>query len=186
MYQPSSFRGLESSADLALKLIALAARHLPTARSSTKTLGLIGFGADARELALRAQRGFGMEILVYNPTLVPQVDLDGTGAVQVPLSDLLQRSDVISLHCRARNAGPLMTGARLDQMKAEAVLINASDRALIDEGALAQSLMFDTITGAALAVAPGEGLHPMLAQCDTLLTLTASDRDQPKAHHRVA
>lgn len=175
MFHPTSFPRTAGSADLAVRLMAKAARGLPAPSNATKTLGLIGFDAEAQELALRAHHGFGMTILIHDAAPVPQALLDQTGAVQVSdLSGILPLCDVVSLHAMAQ---PAMTGARLDQMKPDALLINATDRGLVDENALAQSLMFETLAGAALAVVPGHDLHPMLAQCDTLVTLDAPGLD---------
>lgn len=186
MLQLKSFQRRPNAADRAVALMGRAARHLQLAQSSTKTLGVVGFDADVQDLALRAHRGFGMAILVHSHAPVAKALLDRSNAVQVPLEDLLSRSDIVSLHAAPDDARPLMSGTRLDQMKPDAVLINAAEAELIDECALAQSLMFDTIAGAALAVSPCQILHPMLAQCDTLVTMTAPSLNRPRSHPRVA
>ncbi|GAB5447634.1 NAD(P)-dependent oxidoreductase [Gymnodinialimonas sp.] len=171
MFLPKFFPAPLGSSDLALKLIGLAARHLRPAQSSEQILGIVGFDEAACDLALRAHRGFGMQVLVQSATPVAKDVLALFDGVQVPFDELLFQADVVSLHSAPCAMRPVMTGARLDLMKPDAILISATDRALVDEDALAQSLMFDTIAGAAITMAPDQTLHPMLAQCDTLVTL---------------
>ena len=63
---------------------------------SGKTLGLLGFGAIARHVARRAA-AFDMEIIAHDP-FIPADDPSWKQAERVSFNDLLQRSDVISVH----------------------------------------------------------------------------------------
>ncbi|MEM6760304.1 MAG: D-glycerate dehydrogenase [Pseudomonadota bacterium] len=184
----------ECTADLAMTLMLMVARragdgerelraghwdgwrptHLVGTKVSGKTLGIVGFGRIGQEMARRAHFGFGMRILVHNRSTVPADVLAHFGAQQVAaLDDMLPACDFVSLHCPggAENAR-MINSRRLDLMKEDAFLINTARGEVVDEAALAQALMFDTIGGAALDVFESEPrINPMLAQCDNLVML---------------
>ena len=148
--------------------------HLLGTKVSGKTLGIIGFGRIGQEVARRAHHGFGMEVLVYNRSAVPTDRLATLGARQVgSIDELLPRCDFVSLHCPG---GPetrhLINGRRLDLMKPGAFLINTARGEVVDEFALTQALMFETIGGAALDVFDGEPrINPTLAECANAVIL---------------
>ena len=148
--------------------------HLAGTKVSGKTLGIIGFGRIGQEMAKRAHFGFGMKIVVQNRSAVRPEILQQFNAVQVPsIEDLLPQCDFVSLHCPGgvENA-KMIDGRRLDLMKPDAFLINTARGEVVDEAALAQALMFDTIGGAALDVFEREpAVNPTLAQCDNLMML---------------
>ena len=148
--------------------------HMVGTKVSGKTLGIVGFGRIGREVARRAHFGFGMKILVLNRSPVSAETLKEFGATQVAsIEDLLPDCDFVSLHCPggSRNAR-MIDAARLDLMKPGAFLINTARGEIVDEHALAQALMFDSIGGAALDVFEREPhINPMLAQCDNLVML---------------
>lgn len=184
----------ECTADLAMTLMLMVARragegerelragdwtgwrptHLVGTKVSGKTLGIIGFGRIGREMARRAHHGFGMDIVVYNRSPVAADVLAAFGARQVDSIDaMLPLCDFVSLHCPggAENKN-LINGRRLDLMKPDAFLINTARGEVVDEFALTQALMFETIGGAALDVFDREPrINPMLAQCDNLVML---------------
>ncbi|MEP9368434.1 hydroxyacid dehydrogenase [Xanthobacter sp. VNH20] len=126
---------------------------------SGKRLGLIGFGAIARETAQRA-RALGMEVVAFDPFVA--ADDPAWRVLDVApqaLDDLLAQSDAISLHvpltAQTRN---LINAAALDRMKAGAVLINAARGGVVDEAALAVALRRGAIGGAMLDVFETEPL----------------------------
>ena len=184
----------ECTADLAMTLLLMVARragegerelraggwtgwrptHLVGTKVSGKTLGIIGFGRIGQEMARRAHHGFGMKILVQNrSTLSPDL-LKQFNATQIETVDeLLPHCDFVSLHCPGGAANRhLINGRRLDLMKPDAFVINTARGEVVDEHALVQSLMFDTIGGAALDVFDGEPrISPDLLQCDNLVML---------------
>ncbi len=184
----------ECTADLAMTLMLMVARragdgerevragdwsgwrptHLIGTKVSGKTLGIIGFGRIGQQMARRAHHGFGMEIVVFNRSKVDSKILAQLNARQVDtIEDLLPQSDFVSLHCPggAENRN-MINSTRLDLMKPDAFLINTARGEVVDEHALAQALMFDTIGGAALDVFDAEPrVNPMLAQCDNLVML---------------
>lgn len=184
----------ECTADLAMTLMLMVARragegerevragnwtgwrptHLVGRKVSGKVLGIIGFGRIGQEMARRAHHGFGMEIVVYNRSPVPAEILARYNARQTDtVEDLLPLCDYVSLHCPggAKNRD-MINATRLNLMKPEAYLINTSRGEVVNELALTQALMFDTIGGAALDVFEGEPrINPDLAQCDNLVML---------------
>ncbi len=184
----------ECTADLAMTLMLMVARragdgerelragawsgwrptHLIGTKVSGKTLGIVGFGRIGQQMARRAHHGFGMEIVVFNRSRVDPNILGQFNARQVEtIEDLLPQSDFVSLHCPggAENRN-MINSARLDLMKPDAFLINTARGEVVNEHALAQALMFDTIGGAALDVFDAEPrINPMLAYCDNLVML---------------
>lgn len=129
-----------------------------------KTLGIVGFGVIGRETARRAAAGFGMNVLVFSPS-VPDDALEGF-ARAASIEELLQRSDVVSLHVKLSPATRnLVSAERLALMKPQAILVNTARGAAVDEAALAAALRAGKIFGAGIDVfsaePPPEG-HPLL------------------------
>lgn len=124
---------------------------------SGKTLGLIGFGAIARETATSAA-ALGMNIIAFDP-LVAQDDPAWTTVRRGTLDQVLQISDVVSLHVPLTDdTRHLINKESLNLMKSSAVLINAARGGVVDERALANSLKDDALAGAALDVFETEPL----------------------------
>jgi phosphoglycerate dehydrogenase-like enzyme len=110
-----------------------------------KTLGIIGFGRIGKEVAVRAA-AFGMSIQYYDVVRVE-------GHRYCPLNELLQTSDVVTLHCplTAETRG-LLDRTRIGLMKPKAILINTARGGIIDESALHQALVEGRLAGAGLDV----------------------------------
>lgn len=119
-----------------------------------KTLGLIGFGRIGQSTARKAHHGFGMKILYYSRKRAsPEVESGTGGQHCADLSDLLERSDFVSLHCPGgAETRHLLNAARLDRMKRTAFLINTARGEVVDELALAEALRNRVIAGAGLDV----------------------------------
>ncbi|WP_321945296.1 NAD(P)-dependent oxidoreductase [Paraburkholderia sp. J10-1] len=115
-----------------------------------KTLGIIGNGVIARRLAELA-RGLGMKVLFYDKG----GEFSGTGFV--PLEQVLTCSDVLSVNVPLTDETRNMLGAReLAQMKRDAILINTARGGIVNEAALIDALLNETIGGAALDVLVNE------------------------------
>jgi D-3-phosphoglycerate dehydrogenase len=131
-----------------------------------KTLGLIGFGAIGREVAVRAV-ALGMDVLVYDP--FSTVDLPGAQAVDLPV--LLRDAHVVSLHCAVTpETDGLINAERIAEMRDGAYLVNTARGELVDEDALYEALKSGKLAGAASDVfrrEPPEG-SPLLT-CDNFL-----------------
>lgn len=122
-----------------------------------RTMGLVGLGAIAREVAWRAQ-AFGMTVLAYDPMLAADHPAWQT-ARSVPLDALLATSDVVSLHVPLTEATrDIIDAARIAAMKPDAILINAARGGVVDEAALATALREKRLGGAALDVFAEEPL----------------------------
>jgi (S)-sulfolactate dehydrogenase len=124
---------------------------------SGKAMGLLGFGAIAREVARRA-RALGMEVLAHDPH-VPEADPAWSLARSVTLAELLATADVASLHVPLNAATRRMIGpGEIAAMKPDAALINAARGGVVDEEALAAALREGRLGGAALDVFETEPL----------------------------
>jgi glycerate dehydrogenase len=126
-----------------------------------KTLGIIGHGALGREVA-RLAEAFGMRVLVAQSLRADA----GVESGRVPLGELLEASDVISLHCPLSETTQGLVDARfLAAMKPGALLINTARGGLVDPGALRAALCAGRLGGAALDVLdrePPPADHPLL------------------------
>lgn len=122
-----------------------------------KSLGLIGFGAIARDTARLAQ-GLGMKILAHDP-FVNENDSGLSGVNLMSFDEVLEQSDVISLHVPlAADTWHLIDGEAISRMKPHAILINAARGGVVDEKALSATLKSGRLAGAALDVFETEPL----------------------------
>lgn len=123
-----------------------------------KVLGLIGYGAIARQTARRAE-ALGMKVVGFDP-FVPAEDPAWKDVQRAgELDDLLSRSDVVSLHVPLTDGTRhLIDSAALAKMKEGSVLINAARGGVVDEPALAEALRSGRLFGAALDVFENEPL----------------------------
>lgn len=130
---------------------------------SGHVMGLVGFGAIAREVAMRAQM-LGMEVVAYDP-YCPANDPAWQLARNTSLEGVLDLADVISLHTPL-NEGTrhLINAQTLARMKSSSVVINAARGGVIDETALAAALHGGNLAGAALDVFETEPLTAEAAQ----------------------
>jgi (S)-sulfolactate dehydrogenase len=126
---------------------------------SGATLGLVGFGGIAREVAQRA-RVLGLEVIASDPQIAHDDPCwSDHDAAPVALGDLLGRADVVSLHVPLTEATRhLIDAAALARMKPEAVLINSARGGVVDDAALAEALRAGRLRGAALDVFEQEPL----------------------------
>lgn len=142
-------------------------------RLAGQSLGLVGFGRIGQAVARRAS-GFGMTILAADPR-VPDEAVRRHGAEPVDFDALLERADIVSLHCNldATNRG-LMNRAAFAKMKKRPRLINVARGGLVVEADLVAALDAGQVTGAALDVlaedSPDLGHHPLVGRRDVLLT----------------
>lgn len=117
-----------------------------------KTLGVVGAGNIGRAVIRIAQ---AMEMQILATAHRPRQDEDGIR--YVPLDELLEKSDFVSLHCPLTAETRHMIGAQqLARMKPTAFLINTARGALIDEPALISALQNGQIAGAGLDVQESE------------------------------
>jgi lactate dehydrogenase-like 2-hydroxyacid dehydrogenase len=119
--------------------------------SAGAVLGIVGLGRIGLAVARRAH-AFGMSLLASGGK-VGSPEARALGVVPVELGELLERADVVSLHCPLTPATRGMIGAaELARMKPGAILVNTARGPLVDEEALAHALGEGLIGGAALDV----------------------------------
>lgn len=123
-----------------------------------KTAGIVGTGRIARAL-ISILKGFGMEILAYDP--YPDEEYAITANINyVPLDELYQRSDVISLHCPLTDRTRYMiNGVAIGRMKTGVMLINTGRGGLINTEALIDGLKQRKIGSAGLDVYEEEAAY---------------------------
>lgn len=118
-----------------------------------KTVGLVGFGRIARQVARRLH-GFDVRVLVETP----RPDFSVAGVTFSTLPELLAASDVVSLHAPL---GPetrhLLNAGTLALLKPGAVVVNTARGGLVDDAALLAALEAGRLGGAGLDVFEAEG-----------------------------
>ena len=121
-----------------------------------KTLGIIGMGRIGRALARRAVAS-GMNVIYYNRTRLDIATELQYGATFVSFNNLIQQSDVISLHCPLTDDTHHLIGENeFSNMKDGIYIINTARGAVIDERALVLNLSNGKIGGAGLDVFEAE------------------------------
>lgn len=157
------------------------ARHHPGVhRLAGQTLGLVGFGASAQAVALRAAP-FGLRLMAWVRNSEKYRDVARQMNVELVSFDrLLTESDFVSIHLPlCDETHHLLTAERLALLKPTAVLINTARGAIVDEAALVEALRQKRIGGAALdvfeqidvfAMAGTPAVHPLLELDNVILT----------------
>ncbi|HSP48068.1 MAG TPA: phosphoglycerate dehydrogenase [Clostridiaceae bacterium] len=138
-----------------------------------KTLGLVGFGAIAKNVARRA-KGFSMKVYAYDPfqESVPEEFRDFVSLVD--FDTLLAESDVISIHVPlTAETNGLFDYDTICRMKKESILVNTGRGGIISEEDLYQALVEGRILGAALDVTEKEPIdsgNPLLTLENVVIT----------------
>ena len=127
----------------------------PQMELAGKTIGIIGFGRIGRAVG-KIARAFGMKVLAYNRSRCAEGEAIGE---YVSLEELLQRSDIVSLHCplTAENRH-MINQDTIDKMKDGAILLNTARGPLVEEQSLCDALSSGKLRFAALDVAAVEPL----------------------------
>lgn len=111
-----------------------------------KTLGVIGTGKIGRTFA-EICRGMGMDVIAYDPRPSDKK------LEYVPLEELFERSDVISLHCPLTSETyHIINSYSLRLVKDKVIILNTSRGALIDTEALIEAIKIGKVGGAGLDV----------------------------------
>jgi glyoxylate reductase len=158
----------DTTADLAFALLLAVARRLPQGEAEVRegrwgpwmpahglgadvagaTLGIVGHGRIGRAMARRGA-GFGMDVI------------HSSRSSGVPLDELLERADFVSLHTPLTPDTRHLIGApQLARMKPSAFLINTARGGVVDQDALRAALIGGEIAGAGLDVTDPEPLPP--------------------------
>ncbi|MFL5255175.1 MAG: NAD(P)-dependent oxidoreductase [Rhodopila sp.] len=112
-----------------------------------KTIGLLGFGGIAAEVA-RIASGSGMRVLAWNRT-----SKSAPGVTFVDLDTLLAESQVLSVHLLLTDeTRGFLSGERLAKLRPGAILVNTARAALVDKEAMVGALRSGHLRHAALDV----------------------------------
>lgn len=168
--------GSTAPVELTWALILGLARHLVTENNalrhngpwqstvgtglSGKRLGLLGLGKIGQKVALIAQ-AFGMDVSAWSQNLTAERAAEHGVELAASKEALLKTSDVVSVHLvlSERTRG-LLGATELALMKPDALLINTSRAAIVDQPALLHALQTGQIAGAGLDVFETEPLPP--------------------------
>ena len=149
-----------------------------------KTLGLIGFGGIAAEVA-RIALGSGMRVIAWNRTPKKSSKVEF-----VELDELLTESDVISLHLLLNDeTRGFVSRACVEAMKPGVILINTARGALVDEEAMIEALKSDRIRHAGLDVFNVEPLpadHPLTKLPNVTLSAHSAFRTPEASENLIA
>jgi D-3-phosphoglycerate dehydrogenase / 2-oxoglutarate reductase len=143
----------------------------PMFRLSGLTLGLVGFGNIARQVALRAA-AFRMRVMFSDPFVQDgQLDIPGK---KMALNDLLGESDFVSLHPPLTvETRKMINDDAFSRMRPTAFLINCSRGPIVDTDALCRALNAKKIAGCALDTTDPEPLpesHPLRERENAIIT----------------
>ena len=138
-----------------------------------KTLGLIGFGAIARNVARRAA-GFSMNVLAYDP-FVKEIPKEFSGFVTLcDFDTALCKSDIVSIHVPlTAETRDMFNRDTLPRMKKDAVLVNTGRGGIVNEGDLYACMKAGHLLGAALDVTASEPVekdNPLLSLDNVVIT----------------
>ena len=137
-----------------------------------KKLGIAGYGAIGREVAVRA-KAFGMEILAYDP-YIPKEKIETDGVQAVDLDTMLSQSDMISIHLPVLpQTKGIVNKDWFSKMKSTAYVINTARAAVIDQKDFVEALQNKQIAGAAIDVywkEPVPANHPLLKMRNVVCT----------------
>jgi glyoxylate reductase len=161
-----------TTADLTFSLILTAARNIANADRHVRngnwkfgwtpdlflgydvhgsTLGIIGLGEIGILVAKRA-RGFDMKVIYYSKTRKRKIESE-LDITYVPLEELLQRSDFVSIHVSLnKDSFHMIDKSKIKLMKKTAFIINTSRGKIINQQDLVRAIRNKTIAGAGLDV----------------------------------
>lgn len=170
-----------TTAEHAISLMTSLARQIPQATASLRAgrwekskfkgkelfdqvLGVVGLGNIGSIVADRA-RGLRMRVIAFDP-LVSEERAQRLGVDLVPLDELFERADVITIHVPiTKETRGLIGREAFEKMKRGVLLVNAARGGIVDEEALAWAIDEEIVAGAALDVfgtEPPPADHPLL------------------------
>jgi len=131
-----------------------------------RTVGIVGLGRIGRRLT-ELLKPFEVTVLASDRAPDERVAAE-LGATYVELGELLERSDIVTLHVPGM-ARPLIGADELARMQPHALLVNASRGGLVDEEALAAALREERLAGAYVDTFVDEPYSGPLAQFEQVL-----------------
>ncbi len=144
---------------------------LPLTELTGKRMGVVGHGRIGRRVGELAH-AFGMNVLAHSRRQVDSPDYDGFAWAELP--ELVEQSDVISLHCPLTDeTRGLFDRRMLSKCRSTAVLINASRGPLVVEQDLADALAAGSLRAAGVDVVSSEPIasdNPLLSAPNCFIT----------------
>jgi glyoxylate reductase len=134
-----------------------------------KTLGVIGMGRIGSMVATIA-KGFGMKVFYNKRTRDPELE-EKLGVMYATLDELLQMSDIVSLHVPgSADTRHMINAQSLSKMKQGSYLVNTARGFCVDEHALVESLRDGKLAGAGLDVFDNEpNVNPELINMENVI-----------------
>lgn len=132
---------------------------------SGNTLGVVGLGHIGLALARHAVHGFGMQVVYTGPRKKPDAESE-LNARYVSLEELLQTSDVVSIHSPGALTQGLIGSEQLNMMQSHAILINLAAPGVVDGEALYKALSSGSIRAASMDGKYNDELHTKLRKLD--------------------
>ena len=135
-----------------------------------KTVGIVGMGRIGQAFARRAIAS-GMNVIYFNRTrLTDEIEIKYS-CQRVSFEDLLERSDVVSLHCPLTDeTHHLLNEAAMIRMKLGAIVLNTARGPIVDEKMLVKYLQNGKLGGAGLDVFEAEPfITPELLALDNVV-----------------
>jgi len=206
--EPQRDRFVHATPELAWGLVLSVARNIPIEDRNLRrggwqsrtgmmlaghTLGLLGLGNTGRIVA-RYGQAFGMKVIAWSQNLSVE-RATAAGVAAVDRASLFADSDILSIHLQLSERTRHLVGAKeIALMKRDAILVNTSRGAIVDEAALVAALEEGRLGGAGLDVFETEPIpadHPLLRLPKVTLTphvgystpqiLASFYRDMPEA-----
>ena len=182
----------EATADIAMSLILMATRRLGEGERVIRSqqpwqwgmFYMLGMGLQGRQLGIvgmgqigiataRRAKAFGMSIAYTRRSPLEDHVIQELGAKFMTMDELIETSDVLSLHCPYSPATHhLISENQLARMKSSAYLINTARGPIVNEAALVDALKSGEIAGAGLDVFENEpAVHPGLLELDNAVLI---------------
>ena len=174
-------------ADLTIGLVLSLARSIPQVDAAVRTgdasrrvgleldgatLGIVGLGSIGKEVAVRA-RAFGMRVVARSPTRAREFARENDVEL-LGFNELLSSSDYLTLSVPLNSSTrDLIGGEEMEAMPRGSYIINAARGGIVDESALASSLLSGHLAGAGLDVFADEPVdknHPLLSIENVVVT----------------
>jgi D-3-phosphoglycerate dehydrogenase / 2-oxoglutarate reductase len=148
------------------------------------TVGVVGFGRIGREV-VRRLKAFKCRVIVYDPA-VPAIAIKEAGCEPAAFAELLEQSDVITLHCPStQQTRRMIRGETIARMKRGTILINVARGDLVDSASLLDALQSGHLAAAGLDVFDPEPIardHPLLKMDNVILTPHVASVSEKAVH----
>ena len=130
-------------------------KSIPIHRNSTLIVGIVGIGRIGKAFAKRVNV-LGCKVIAYDPNFDKIIEDCRSFVKSVSMEELLDTSDIISIHSPSENTKGIFNDKAFNRMKKTAYIINTARGDIINEDALIRALSQGKISGAAIDVAHKE------------------------------